>query len=258
MMKIYRLGWIPEKTEYVAALQSLYVQGKVSKLQRAILTAQYEAPGHTAGATELGKLLGYHLAVINGQYGRLGHLIADELDFVPDRREIGTYRWWAVLAEGWYDETRSFIWRMHETVALALEELGWVEREARFFPEEVAVPEKDLFEGAIRKVAVNAYERSAVARNQCIAYYGAKCAVCGFDFESTYGPLGSGYIHVHHLTPLSEIGESYTVDPKTDLRPVCPNCHAMIHRTDPPLEIDQVRDLISSQRRAQPCITDTN
>ena len=54
--------------------------------------------------------------------------------------------------------------------------------------------------------------------------------ICGFDFEKTYGEIGKGFIHVHHIVPVSEIGESYRVDYEKDLIPVCPNCHAMLHR----------------------------
>jgi 5-methylcytosine-specific restriction protein A len=45
-----------------------------------------------------------------------------------------------------------------------------------------------------------------------------------------YGEIGRGFIHVHHVVPISSIGESYKVDPAKDLVPVCPNCHAMLHR----------------------------
>ena len=32
------------------------------------------------------------------------------------------------------------------------------------------------------------------------------------------------------LRKLLDIGEEYEIDPIKDLRPVCPNCHAMLHR----------------------------
>ena len=70
--------------------------------------------------------------------------------------------------------------------------------------------------------------------------------ICDFDFKLTYGELGSGFIHVHHLISLASIGEEYVVDPLADLRPVCPNCHAMLHRKNPPFEIDEIRKLLSA------------
>lgn len=87
-----------------------------------------------------------------------------------------------------------------------------------------------FYEGAVCQVQVNKYERSSIARQKCIERYGAKCSVCGMDFEKKYGDIGKGFIHVHHLVPLNEIGEEYIVNYETDLIPVCPNCHAMLHR----------------------------
>ncbi len=100
-------------------------------------------------------------------------------------------------------------------------------------------------EGAKRQVAVNAYERSAAARQACINHYGYLCAACGFDFEAKYGERGKHFIHVHHVVPLASIGESYMVDPVADLRPICPNCHAIIHRTDPPCSLEALMALFA-------------
>jgi 5-methylcytosine-specific restriction protein A len=102
---------------------------------------------------------------------------------------------------------------------------------------------QDYVEGALASVLSNRYERDPRARQECIRHYGSSCVVCGINFAETYGGLGAGFIHVHHLTPLSGRRMQHRVDPIRDLRPVCPNCHAMLHwgRTDP-LSIE---DLIS-------------
>lgn len=95
--------------------------------------------------------------------------------------------------------------------------------------EEVPHPERYV-EGALATIAINRYERSGEARIKCLEAKGYQCTVCEFDFEKAYGEAGKGYIHVHHLMPLSEIKQTYQVDPARDLIPVCPNCHAMLHR----------------------------
>jgi 5-methylcytosine-specific restriction protein A len=95
------------------------------------------------------------------------------------------------------------------------------------FPEEVS---DELEEGHKRTVTVNIYERSSIARQKCIEEYGLNCVVCDMNFEEVYGEFGKGFIHVHHIVPLHEVGGSYKVDYKKDLVPVCPNCHAMLHR----------------------------
>jgi hypothetical protein len=106
-------------------------------------------------------------------------------------------------------------------------------------------------EGAVQGVLVNVYERDPLARKACIDHYGAGCQACDFDFGQRYGEIGEGFIHVHHRKPLSEIGAQYQVDPIKDLLPVCPNCHAMIHRTFPPLSIDELRTLLNRGRDVQ-------
>ncbi len=111
------------------------------------------------------------------------------------------------------------------------------------FPDEIGQPEKHI-EGAKKQVTVNAYERNPKARAACIAKYGYKCAVCEFDFEKHYGEIGSGYIHFHHLKPLASVGEKYEVDPIGDLRPVCPNCHAMLHKKEPPYSIEELQVML--------------
>lgn len=114
------------------------------------------------------------------------------------------------------------------------------------YPDEIENPEL-LVEGAAQTVAVNRYERNSVARGKCIQHYGNTCIVCGFSFERFYGITGEGYIHVHHLVELSSIGREYTVDPIKDLRPVCANCHAMLHRRSPAYTIDELKNMISNR-----------
>lgn len=116
-------------------------------------------------------------------------------------------------------------------------------RESHIFPDEVDV--KRVFrEGAVRQVAVNAYERNPLARKKCITRFGAKCCVCSFNFTQVYGQVAEGFIHVHHLRPISEIGAEYEIDPIKDLRPVCPNCHAVIHLREPAFSIEEVKEML--------------
>lgn len=109
------------------------------------------------------------------------------------------------------------------------------------------IPE-DAFEGAVRTTKVNRYERSSLARKQCIEYHGDRCSICGLSFEEMYGELGKGFIHVHHIVPLNEIGKEYKVNPKKDLIPVCPNCHAMLHKkfNGKKVSIDELKELVKS------------
>jgi predicted HNH restriction endonuclease len=115
------------------------------------------------------------------------------------------------------------------------------------YPDEIDENNSDVYpEGGKKTVVVNKYERNKNARKKCIDHHGAICACCGLDFKEMYGEIGEGYIHVHHIKPVSEIGESYNVDPIKDLIPVCPNCHAMIHRTRKAYTIQNIKDYIEA------------
>lgn len=109
-----------------------------------------------------------------------------------------------------------------------------------------------LPEGAKSRIEVNRYERNPLNRQACLGAYGPTCQVCSFNFGSVYGELGQGYIHVHHIVPVSQMPASYRVNPLTDLIPVCPNCHAMLHRTDTPMSPASLRELIESGTTTDP------
>jgi 5-methylcytosine-specific restriction protein A len=104
-----------------------------------------------------------------------------------------------------------------------------------------------LAEGTVRQTSVTKYERSRVARSLCIEHYGVSCTVCGFNFEEVYGAVGKGYIEVHHLTAISQTKAAHDINPIRDMRPVCPNCHAMIHQRKPPYALEEIEELIRSK-----------
>jgi len=107
--------------------------------------------------------------------------------------------------------------------------------------EEISIGE---VEGASYYSLVKHYERSRINRAACIEIKGADCAACGFNFGAIFGSLGEGYIHIHHIVPVSQLGPNYVINPGTDLIPLCPNCHAMIHRRNPPLTLSEIFDII--------------
>lgn len=117
----------------------------------------------------------------------------------------------------------------------------------RLYPDELESGRK-YYEGARRQVRVNAYERDPKARRACIESHGLNCHVCRFNFFERYGELGKGFIHVHHLKPLALTEGTYELDPVKDLRPVCPNCHAMLHRGETVLAIEELRRHLRPRR----------
>lgn len=106
-------------------------------------------------------------------------------------------------------------------------------------------------EGTPNQITVTRYERNPFARKACIGYYGISCSVCGFNFEQVYGDIGQNFIHVHHLTQVAKVGKQYSVDPIKDLRPVCPNCHAMIHKRREAFAIEELKLLLQQRTTIQ-------
>lgn len=100
-------------------------------------------------------------------------------------------------------------------------------------------------EGALTQIIVNKYERNIKARQKCLEVYGYTCRICNENLEDKYGELGKEFIHVHHIIPLNEIKEEYDLDPLTDLIPICPNCHAIIHRKNPAYTPDEIKAILN-------------
>jgi len=106
--------------------------------------------------------------------------------------------------------------------------------------------DEPFLEGKSKRVYVNAFERNPIARKKCIDFYGAVCKICEFDFEKVYGPIGKGFIHVHHIVDISSIGSEYELNPIIDLTPVCPNCHAMLHKRKPSYSVNEIKEILMS------------
>jgi predicted HNH restriction endonuclease len=138
-------------------------------------------------------------------------------------------------------EARRLILRSHAAVGPSDKNAAL--RPEHFAPEEL-LPEIEYLEGCARQVLVNAYERNRRARETCLRHYGRSCAACEFTFDAKYGEAAAGYIQVHHIIPIAQVGTKYRLNPIKDLRPVCPNCHAVIHRREPPFSIDDVKQML--------------
>lgn len=101
-----------------------------------------------------------------------------------------------------------------------------------------------LPEGSKLQVMVNRYERDRRNRAAALAIHGHACMACRVELGDRYGATASGLIEVHHTTPVSRLGPNYIIDPRTDLVPLCPNCHAVAHRRSPPYTLHELRLLM--------------
>ncbi|MCK7546225.1 HNH endonuclease [Marinobacter bryozoorum] len=215
--------------------------GILKKGNLELLSYMFFADECEATAPQITNALGYgdKAAPANAALGNLGKRIAKHLALEMPERDKKSPGWWQVIATGEH-KPRGFTWRLRRELAEALIELDLLIEPSSFDYPELAPASVSIREGAVTKVQVNAYERNPVARSICIEHYGCSCVVCGFDFEQKYGDIGKGFIHVHHLRELASIGTEYQVDPLKDLRPVCPNCHAMLHRRRPAFSIEEL------------------
>jgi hypothetical protein len=118
--------------------------------------------------------------------------------------------------------------------------------EASLDPDEITDSQL-LTEGAVRKVCVNAFERNPKLRKLCIDHWKDSCIICNFNFGRIYGPIVEGFIHVHHRRSLSAVRSEHEVNPKDDLCPLCPNCHAVVHSRIPPYTVEQVRAFLDQR-----------
>lgn len=100
-----------------------------------------------------------------------------------------------------------------------------------------------LPEGAKMRIEINRYERDRRNRAAALAIHGYRCMACGTDMAELYGPVAEGLIEVHHIVPVSAVGPGYIIDPKSDLAPLCPNCHSVAHRRTPPYSIQELQNM---------------
>lgn len=116
-------------------------------------------------------------------------------------------------------------------------------------PEPIELLSNFVYEDEGRKIPYYGlrYERSKKNREKTIEKYKATCQVCGFNFGKVYGSHGYGFIEVHHIEPLSSIGENANINPEDNLICLCSNCHRMIHRNkNKPLSIEELREIFKT------------
>jgi hypothetical protein len=91
----------PSALEYAEAFDRL---GKLNAGYEAMLDAHLNAPDHCITATQLAEAAGYeNYSGANLHYGKLGQMLADELNYNPPTRDDGSVIWTATIA-GWDED----------------------------------------------------------------------------------------------------------------------------------------------------------
>jgi 5-methylcytosine-specific restriction protein A len=213
-----------------------------NELDLSIFQALYSFQDQKAYASQIALILETTHPPLNLEIGRYAKRISSKYDINFTERSEKQYKFWDLFFNGW-DEGTKFVWQLRPELKIALEKINLTGDIA--YAEELPLEiETEFYEGLKKTVTVNSYERNSKARELCVKHWKSICAVCDFDFEKAYGEIGKGFIHVHHLTPVAQIGKTYQVDPIKDLIPVCPNCHSIIHKKEPPFSINEMKKML--------------
>jgi len=244
MIGTYNIEKLPDAATYIAGLKAIRPCMRDAHLR--ILQAQYYAPRHTASASELARaagIAGGHV-VVNGLYGKLGHMFCDATGFVPELRPDDTARWWAVWSVGHNTEDRGFLWEMRDQVIVALDALGWIEGAPmpevayRKETERRTVQSLRCSEEERRRRLASAsphpqairvlrteFERNPDVVATVLLSAAGRCDLCEGPAPFERAVDGTPYLEVHHIRALADGGE----DTLRNAVALCPNCHRKVH-----------------------------
>jgi len=113
---------VPSVERYKDAFRQ--IEDSLNDNQKRMLKAHYAAPDHTITATELAEQVGYQaFSAINLVYGNLGSRMRELMQYHGEGQAsyvfASFYKPDGTSAAHWQ-------WIMHDNVARALKELGWV------------------------------------------------------------------------------------------------------------------------------------
>jgi predicted HNH restriction endonuclease len=106
--------------------------------------------------------------------------------------------------------------------------------------------QKVFDEGFKKQIVIEVGKRDQKLIKQAKKEHGIRCSVCKMTFEEVYGEHGKGFIEMHHLYPVKGGERKNTVD---DLRPVCANCHRMLHRGSELMSIEDLIRIVNEQKK---------
>ena len=260
------MGGYPDLYNHLlaATVNTVLQNAGLAELERLAVSTLCDGPQSAEGLAA--RLSLSHFVVANGIVGKAGHKVYDAAavnspirTWHPANRDGG---WYNVIAPGRRSEVDGrFYWELRPEVREAFISLGWY---APLQSQDTRTPSYEpRLEGAEVLRLLSIHERDPVLRSACLAIHGHACLICGCDLGAIYGELGERFIHVHHIRPLSGEKQGRKTDPRKDMIPVCPNCHAIIHRGGVARSPEEVRKALKGQQDgaangSQPIRSETN
>ena len=218
--------------------------------------ALYRGVSIVLAETSFDGIVGTRFSVLPGSAAREPHFrnpsgvamkLSNFLRFDADYRGAGLERGGKLDAEVWkeFAHDRPRLSRTAAAIVAAVEK-----GELPQLPLED--DEEDAPEGAVLTREHRSRERSRrlIQRKKAVVLAASgrlACEGCGFDFERTYGELGSGFAECHHTRPVSELKPGQRTR-LADLAIVCANCHRMIHRRRPWPAVEELKALVRKPR----------
>lgn len=233
----------------VPGMQIVYYKGKLK--DKKFATGRLSPEMHYFGSAEIGKIYpdpnsakGDQFAVIE-RFKRFSSPVlskqnGDFLEVIPENR----------LTNYWRDGTRAISEETYKAIVskAIFENLSDFDAKPSVL-NDIGQAFESIEEGNALRRYTTVYERNPRLRKQAILIHGTSCKACGFNFKKFYGEYAEGFIHIHHIRPVSEINGSVLVDPEKDLIPLCANCHSVVHRRkDTVLSLEKIRKMIGLQR----------
>lgn len=194
-------------------------------------------------------------AILSGKYDVSVQctVVRDEYNVVKFEEEampfsMATRRMLRQCGKGWVDKERvgiscQRVWTYQDRLLEKYYEERYPRGPGGWQEGEEEISDRGVPEGAVRQRRVNWYERDPRNRKEAIGRHGTICFGCGKTMEEMYGKIAKGFIHIHHVRPISTVPEGSQPD-IDDLLPLCPNCHAVVHLKRPPFSIDELKELI--------------
>lgn len=203
-----------------------------------ILRAHFDSPDYLTTASQLAQKVGYrNFNAVNLQYGKLAKSLSEELGWNEKENSDEYMPWLSLLVFFRNPQKGDWELTLRPNVVAALKKIGWKQEVLQSIPtslpevkNDILLEQESYHEGNLKLVYTPRYERDPGLREEVIKQKGTTCICCGFNFERVYGELGKGFIHIHHIKPLSTYEGEETVVSPDELVPLCANCHMIIHR----------------------------